>query len=92
MVKAKLKQLDEKKEAIEKEINALQEELTVVAQNRDKTFGSIQELKKQREHGVCFFSSLIMAIQLKVFTKSIHFTCRIPLFIKTACSWSKPKN
>ncbi|CAA2955133.1 proton pump-interactor 1-like [Olea europaea subsp. europaea] len=66
VVKAKLKQLDEKKEAIEKEINALQEELTVVAQNRDKTFGSIQELKKQREHGNSpFYQNRMLLVKAK---------------------------
>ncbi|CAA2987381.1 proton pump-interactor 1 [Olea europaea subsp. europaea] len=49
VVKAKLKQLDEEKEFLEKEINALQEELAAVAEKRDKTFVNIQEIRKQRE-------------------------------------------
>lgn len=53
VIKAKLKQLDDEKEAIEKQINALQEELTIVTEKRDKAFEKIQELRKQREEGVC---------------------------------------
>ena len=53
IIKAKLKQLDDEKEAIEKQINALQEELTIVTEKRDKAFEKIQELRKQREEGVC---------------------------------------
>ncbi|CAI9773500.1 unnamed protein product [Fraxinus pennsylvanica] len=52
VVKAKLKQLDEEKESQEKEINALQEELTSVAEERDKTFANIQEMRKQREEKI----------------------------------------
>ncbi|KAL3503208.1 hypothetical protein ACH5RR_037657 [Cinchona calisaya] len=51
VVFAKRKQLEEEKEAIEKEIKSLEEELTAVTQKRDKTFESIQELRKQREEG-----------------------------------------
>lgn len=60
MVKAKLKQLDEEKEFLEKEINALQEELAAVAEKRDKTFVNIQEIRKQREESVCIFSYLAL--------------------------------
>ncbi|KAL2472676.1 Proton pump-interactor 1 [Forsythia ovata] len=49
VVKAKLKQLDEEKESLEKDINDLQEELAAVAEKRDKTFANIQEMRKQRE-------------------------------------------
>lgn len=37
---------------MKKEISALEEELTALTQQRDKTFESIQEFKKQREEGV----------------------------------------
>ena len=57
VVLAKRKQLEEEKEAIEKEIKSLEEELTAVTQKRDKTFENIQELRKQREEGVLTFSS-----------------------------------
>jgi len=50
VVNAKLKQLDEEKASIDKEINALQEELTAITEKRDKTFETIQEMRKQREH------------------------------------------
>ncbi|KAL2496361.1 Proton pump-interactor 1 [Forsythia ovata] len=49
VVNAKLKQLDEEKMSIEKDINALQEELTAITEKRDKTFETIQEMRKQRE-------------------------------------------
>lgn len=53
VVRAKLKQLDDEKEAMEKHINTLQEELTIVTQKRDKAFEKIQELRKQRDERVC---------------------------------------
>lgn len=53
MVFAKIKQLDEEKLALEKEINTLEEELTAVTQKRDKIFENITELRKKRDEGVC---------------------------------------
>ena len=53
VIKAKLNQLTEEKEAIEKEIKALETELAAVAEKRDKAYETLQELKKQREEGVC---------------------------------------
>lgn len=55
VVKAKLKLLDDEKEAIEKQINALQEELMLVQEKKDKAFEKISELRKQRDEGVCPF-------------------------------------
>jgi len=48
-VNAKLKQLDDEKASIDKDINDLQEELTAITEKRDKTFETIQEMRKQRE-------------------------------------------
>ncbi|XP_051124931.1 proton pump-interactor 1-like [Andrographis paniculata] len=47
----KLKQLDEAKLAIEKEISALETELTAVSQKRDTVFETIKDLRKLREEG-----------------------------------------
>ncbi|XP_022865807.1 proton pump-interactor 1-like [Olea europaea var. sylvestris] len=55
VVNAKLNQLDEEKASIDKEINVLQDELIAITEKRDKTFETIQEMRKQREHAVCFF-------------------------------------
>lgn len=52
-VKAKLKQIDDQIDAISKQINLLDEELKEVVEKRDKTYEHIQELRKQREEGVC---------------------------------------
>lgn len=52
VVNAKLKQLDEEKVAIEKEISALEGELTAVTEKRDKTFETLKDMRKQREEGV----------------------------------------
>ncbi|KAI3457453.1 hypothetical protein Pfo_014116 [Paulownia fortunei] len=51
VVNAKLKQLDEEKLAVEKEISALEGELTAVTEKRDKTFETIRDMRKQREEG-----------------------------------------
>lgn len=53
MVRAKVKNLEEEKEVIEKEIKSLEEELTALTQKRDQTFENIQQLRKLREEGVC---------------------------------------
>jgi hypothetical protein len=51
VINAKLKQLDEEKVAVEKEISALEGELTTVTQRRDKTFETLKNFRKQREEG-----------------------------------------
>lgn len=56
VVNAKLKQLDEEKLAIEKDINALEVELTAVTEKRDNTFETIKSMRKQREEGVHSFN------------------------------------
>ena len=54
VVFAKIKQLDEEKLDLEKDINALEEELSAVTEKRDKIFQSITEMRKRRDEGVCF--------------------------------------
>ncbi|KAI3466107.1 hypothetical protein Pfo_022770 [Paulownia fortunei] len=51
VVFAKIKQLDEGKVAVEKEISALEEELKVVTQKRDQILDNVNEMRKQREEG-----------------------------------------
>ncbi|KAM7279391.1 hypothetical protein ACFE04_006525 [Oxalis oulophora] len=51
----KINKLEEKLKVVDGEINALQEELTTLFQNRDKAFGKIHELRKQREEENTFF-------------------------------------
>ncbi|KAG6424386.1 hypothetical protein SASPL_114804 [Salvia splendens] len=51
VVFAKIKQLDEEKLDLEKDINALEEELTAVTEKRDKIFQSITEMRKKRDEG-----------------------------------------
>ena len=53
-IRSKIKQIDDALKAIDKDIQSLQEELTAVSQKRDKAFESMQQLRKQREEGVCF--------------------------------------
>ena len=57
VVKAKLKQLTEEKEAIDKEIKTLEVELSAVSEKREKAYETLLELKKQRVEGVCLFTS-----------------------------------
>nr|GMC99861.1 proton pump-interactor 1-like [Ipomoea batatas] len=47
----KLKEIDYELDVMKKEIGTLEEELTALTQQRDKTFQSIQEFRKQREEG-----------------------------------------
>lgn len=54
VIRSKIKQIDDALKAIDKDIQSLQEELTAVSQKRDKSYESMQQLKKQREEGVCF--------------------------------------
>ncbi|GER53866.1 proton pump interactor 1 [Striga asiatica] len=51
VINAKLKQLDEEKLVIEKDINVLEGELAAVTEKRDKTFETIKDMRKQREEG-----------------------------------------
>ena len=55
VVQSKLKQLTDEKEAIEKETKSLEVELTDLTGKREKAYESFQELRKQREEGVCSF-------------------------------------
>lgn len=50
-VKAKLKLIDDQLDAMNKQINILDEELKEVVEKRDKTYEHILELRKQREEG-----------------------------------------
>lgn len=63
-VNAKLKQLDDAKLAIEKDIGALEAELTAVTQKREATFESMKDLRKQRDDGVnpLFYGSLDVSL------------------------------
>ena len=58
VVKAKRKQLDEEKEAIAKEIKSTEEKLDILTQKRDEGYKYLQEMKKQREQGVCLICHL----------------------------------
>lgn len=53
-IRSKIKDIDDALKAIDKEIQSLQDDLTVVTQKREKAFESIQQLRKQRDEGVCF--------------------------------------
>ncbi|KAF7822704.1 proton pump-interactor 1-like [Senna tora] len=55
MVWSKIKQLEDPLKAIDKDIQSLQDELTALIQKRDKTFESIQQLRKQRDEGNTHF-------------------------------------
>ncbi|WVZ00801.1 hypothetical protein V8G54_026870 [Vigna mungo] len=54
-IRSKIKQIDDALKAIDKDIQSLQEELTAISQKRDKSFESMQQLKKQREEGNSYF-------------------------------------
>ncbi|KAK7335159.1 hypothetical protein VNO80_26935 [Phaseolus coccineus] len=54
-IRSKIKQIDDALKAIDKDIQSLQEELTAVSQKRDKSFESMQQLKRQREEGNSYF-------------------------------------
>ena len=54
VVRAKIKQLDDAVKAIDKEISSLQDELTAFTEKREKARESVQQLRKQRDEGVCF--------------------------------------
>ena len=62
---SKINQIDTVLKAIDKDIQSLQDELAAVSQKRDKAFESLQQLRKQREEGVCFdlnMSSLVSCV------------------------------
>ncbi|KAL8046568.1 hypothetical protein ABFX02_08G185800 [Erythranthe guttata] len=64
---AKIKQLDEAKVAIEKDIDALEEELTAITEKRDKIFDNINGMRKQREEGNApFYQNRTVLTQAKV--------------------------
>lgn len=52
-VRAKIKQLDDALKAIDNDIKTLQDELTSVTEKRGKAHESIQQLRKNRDEGVC---------------------------------------
>lgn len=52
-IRSKIKQIDDELKIIDKDIQTLQDELTAVTQKREKAFESIQQLRKQRDEGVC---------------------------------------
>lgn len=53
VIRSKIKQLDDALKVIDRDLQSLQEELAAVTQKREKAFGSIQQLRKQRDEGVC---------------------------------------
>lgn len=54
-VRAKIKHLEEELKAIDNEISSLQEELLAITEKRDKSYESLNELRKQREEGNAYF-------------------------------------
>ena len=67
MVREKIKQLDDAVKAIDKDILSLQDELTAITEKRDKARESIQQLRKQRDDGVCSFSWFCLLIDYALF-------------------------
>lgn len=55
-VRAKIKQLDDALKAIDNEIKTLQDELTSVTEKRGRAHESIQQLRKNRDEGVCWIT------------------------------------
>lgn len=53
IVRSKIKQLEDPLKAIDKDIQSLQDDLTALNQKREKAYQSIQQLRKQRDEGVC---------------------------------------
>ncbi|XP_020223585.1 proton pump-interactor 1 [Cajanus cajan] len=54
-IRSKIKQIDDVLKTIDKDIQTLQDELASVSQKRDKSFESMQQLRKQREEGNTYF-------------------------------------
>ena len=50
----KLDGLEGKVKALDADIKVLQDELEAVFQKREKTYETLQELRKQRDEGVCY--------------------------------------
>ena len=61
-IQSKIKQLEDTLAAIEKEIKTLQDELEAVTQKREKAYENIQQLRKQRDEGVCFGLCLCVCV------------------------------
>lgn len=55
-VRAKIKQLDDALKAIDNDIKTLQDELTSVTEKRGRAHESIQQLRKNRDEGVCWIA------------------------------------
>lgn len=62
MVRAKIKQLDDDVKAIEKDISSLQDELTAFTEKRDKAREGVQQLRKQRDDGVCYICKVFFVL------------------------------
>ncbi|KAJ7948661.1 proton pump-interactor 1-like [Quillaja saponaria] len=54
-LRSKINKLDEAVKALDKEISSIRDDLTDVTQKRDKTYESIQQLRKQRDEGNTYF-------------------------------------
>lgn len=54
MIRSKIKQVDDELKVVDKDIQSLQEELTAITQKREKAYEGLQQLRKQRDEGVCF--------------------------------------
>ncbi|KAA8523909.1 hypothetical protein F0562_010332 [Nyssa sinensis] len=58
VVRSKVKQLEEEKDAIDKDIRSLEGELTVVTQKREEAYEYFHKLRKQREEGnACYYQN-----------------------------------
>jgi predicted nucleic acid-binding Zn-ribbon protein len=56
----KLDGLEAKVQALDAEIKTLQDELEAVIQKREKTYETLQELRKQRDEAVCLLTPRII--------------------------------
>lgn len=54
-IRSKIKQIDDVLKTIDTDIQSLQDELTAITQKREKSFESIQQLRKQRDEGNSYF-------------------------------------
>ncbi|KAK4484712.1 hypothetical protein RD792_007304 [Penstemon davidsonii] len=67
VIYTKIKQLDEEKLAIEKDIGVLEDELTALTQKRDAIYDNIREMRKQREEGnTPFYENRMLLTKAKV--------------------------
>jgi uncharacterized coiled-coil DUF342 family protein len=62
VVKAKLTELDDQKVAVDKQIKALQEELEMVTEKKDKAYERVIELRKQRDQGNSCFQQYMRTV------------------------------